>query len=396
MSTFAENRRADKAAAAEQRRADQAMLFEQRRADAEARAERERADQAAAAKLRQERADAARARRAAARAAVTSWVSAHTIDLLFLPVVLVPAVLAWSAIAGFGHDLYGAPGWTMPLFSEAAMWAFAFARAAALRAGRPTGRLTLGVWVFAGVSGTLAFLHGLTHPGGGAVDGIVMALVAVGGVVVHQMVTAAPAKPRPTREQRAASRLHRLAARRVEMVRRTALRHAVAELAADGTATLVHRPGLVELRRGWTGRVRLMPTTVAGLPVTDGWDDAAADLVAEIDAYRAALPAPRTDAAMITTDPVETSPATFTAQTAHSAGNAETVPAPDADKIARYTARVRAAIDRQALPKHPSQTQVRKFLRCRSEHAAAVHRALFPTHDNGPDDEGGTRQEVMA
>ncbi|ROP40423.1 hypothetical protein [Saccharothrix texasensis] len=394
MSTYAENRRADKTAAAEQRRADQAMLFEQRRADAQARAERERADQAAAAKLRQERADAARARRAAARAAVTAWVSAHTIDLLFLPVVLVPAVLAWSAIAGFGHDLYGAPGWTMPLFSEAAMWAFAFARAAALRAGRPTGRLTLGVWVFAGVSGTLAFLHGLTHPGGGVVDGIVMALVAVGGVVVHQMVTAAPAKPRPTREQRAAARLHRLAARRVERVRRTALRHAIAELAADGTAKLVHRPGLVELRRGRTGRLQLVPTTVAGLPVTDGWDDAAADLVAEIDAYRAALPASITDTT--TTHHVDTPAASSTAQTAHSAGNAETVPAPDADKIARYTARVRAAIDRQALPEHLSQTQVRKFLRCRAEHAAAVHRALFPTHDDGPDDEGGTRQEVMA
>jgi hypothetical protein len=38
---------------------------------------------------------------------------------------------------------------------------------------------------------------------------------------------------------------------------------------------------------------------------------------------------------------------------------------------------------------------VRKFLRCRAEDAAAVHRALFPARNDGPD-EGDTRQEVTA
>lgn len=407
MSTWAENQRAERAAAAEQRRADQAMLLEQRRADAAARAEQRRADREAAAKLKQDMADAARDRRSRLAKTVAGWVSAHTVDLLFVPVILVPALLAWSAIAGFGHDLYGAPGWTMPLYSEAAMWAFAFALAAARRAvpARPTRRLLIGLWFSAAVSATLAFLHGLTATTtdaagsvivtGSVTDGIVMALVAVGGVVVHQLVdTAATAAPRRTREQRAADRLQRLAARRVERVRRAALRQAAAELAADGTATLVHRPGLVELRRRF-GRARLVPTTVAGLPVVDPWNEAADDLMAEIDAYRAALPAPRTDPDTTTVPAVDTAPEEAGASGAQGVGTAETG-AVDADpKIARYTARVRAAIDGGRLPGHPSRSQVQRFLRCRADHATAVYRALFPTRNDGPDDDG-TRQEVTA
>ena len=407
MSTYAENRRADKAAAAEQRRADLAAVAEQRRADEAARAERRRADQAAAARLAQAAKDAARVRRARAVKAVTGWVSAHTIDLLFVPVILVPALLAWSAIAGFGHDLYGAPGWTMPLYSEAAMWAFAFALGTARRAGRPTRRLLIGLWLSAAVSATLAFLHGVTTDGGSVTDGVVMAIVAIGGVVVHQLVdtatTARPAKPRRTREQRAAHRLQRLAAKRVHAVRRAAVRHAAAELAADGTATLVHRPGLVELRRRF-GRVHLMPTTVAGLSVTTDGDGGIGDaLAAEIGEYLTALPAlpaPRADTTPPTTAPTsgkrpDTTPAPGAPSGAHRSGNAQTPAAPDAAKIARYIGRTRAAIDGGRLPARPSQTAVRKFLRCRSEDAAAVHRALFPTRNDGPDD-GGTHQEVTA
>ncbi|WP_051772421.1 hypothetical protein [Saccharothrix sp. NRRL B-16314] len=406
MSTWADNRRADQAARAERERADKALMFEQRRADEAARAERRRADQAAAAELSRQAKDAARARRTTTAKAVAGWVSAHTIDLLFVPVILVPALLAWSAIAGFGHDLYGAPGWTMPLYSEAAMWAFAFALSAARRAGRPVRRLLVGLWFSAAVSATLAFLHGLTATAGngaatGSVtDGVVMAIVAVGGVVVHQLVdTAATAPPRPTREQRAAARLQRLAARRVHEVRRAALRQAAAELAADGTAILVHRPGLVVLRRRF-GRVRLVPATVAGLPVATADDGGIGDaLAAEIGEYLTALPAlpaPRdTTAAPAPTTRPDTTPTTGAPSGAHRSGNAETPAAPDTAKIARYVGRTRAAIDGGRLPERPSQTEVRKFLRCRSEDAAAVHRALFPTRNDGPDD-GDTRQEVTA
>jgi hypothetical protein len=76
---------ADRAAAAVQAR------IAQRQAEA---AER-RADGAARAEAR----DAARERRAARRAARAAWVAGHVVDLLFVPVVVVPAVLSWTSNA---------------------------------------------------------------------------------------------------------------------------------------------------------------------------------------------------------------------------------------------------------------------------------------------------------
>ncbi|WP_158842914.1 hypothetical protein [Saccharothrix deserti] len=365
MSTWAENRRADRQAAAADERARAALLFEQRRADREADA-----------KLRQERQDAVRARRAQSRAALAGWLRAHTIDLLFVPVIVVPAVLAWTAMADYGREVFGPVGTLLPLFSEAAMWAFAFAVPMAQRANRSTGWLHLGVWVFAAVAAALNFVHGLAGDHGGVGRGVVMALVSVGGVVVHQLVTAAPGKPRLSRAERDAARLQRLAARRVLAVRRTALRQAVADLSPDGTATLVHRPGLVGFRRRFL-RARLVPVTLPGLPVT-GPDTVGDDLAAEIGEYLTALPAPR--------------PATDIRTGGNTSGNAETphaallaeVPAKIADRVPGYVARVRAAIDSGELPAHPSQNAVRKFLHIRGEVAAVVCRVL--THDPGDDD----------
>ncbi|XVS64000.1 DUF2637 domain-containing protein [Actinosynnema sp. CA-299493] len=358
MSTYAENRRADRVTAAEQRRADQALLFEQRRAD-----------QQAAAKLSQARKNATRARRAALWSALTGWLRAHTLDLLFVPVIVVPAVLAWTAMAEYGREVFGPVGTLLPLFSEGAMWTFAFAVPMAQRAGRSTGWLHLGTWVFAAVAAVLNYVHGST-----VAHGIVMALVSVGGVIVHQLVTASPAGKRRTRAERDAQRLDRQAARRVLAVRRAALDQAVAELSADGTATLVHRPGLVAYRRRW-GRARLVPTTVPGLPLADSGDD----WTAEIAEYLAALPASR--------------PA-VERNRRNGSGSAETPPTEITDKVATYAAKVRAAIDAKQLPARPSQTQVRKFLRIRGAVAVEVHRVLFPTHTDPGDDD--PRQAVTA
>ncbi|MGM1064206.1 DUF2637 domain-containing protein [Saccharothrix sp. Mg75] len=362
MSTWAENRRADKVVAAEQRRADQALLFEQRRTDREAEA-----------RLKQAQADAARARRAELRTALTGWLRAHTLDLLFVPVIVVPAVLAWTAMAAYGQEVFGPVGTLLPLFSEGAMWTFAFAVPMAQRAGRSTGWLHLGAWVFAAVAAVLNYVHGST-----VAHGIVMALVSVGGVVVHQLVTASPAGKRRSRAERDAQRLERQAARRVLAVRRAALDQAVAELASDGTATLVHRPGLVAYRRRF-GRARLVPATVPGLPVPDSDDVLGDDLAAEISEYLTALPAPRPS--------VERN-------ARNTAGSAETAPAEITDKVAGYAAKVRAAIDAQQLPARPSQTQVRKFLRIRGAVAVEVHRVLFPTDTDPGDDD--PRQAVSA
>ncbi|MET9231414.1 hypothetical protein [Lentzea sp. NPDC003310] len=368
MSTWAENRRADRVAAAEQAREDRRMLLEQRRADRDHDA-----------RLRADTEQAARTRRTAARAKLTGWIRAHVLDLMFIPVIVVPAVLAWTAMAVYGVKIFGAPGVLLPLFSEGAMWVFAFAVPMAARAGRSTGWLHTGTWVFAAVAAVLNFVHGAEQPGGIA-HGIVMALVSVGGVVVHQLVHAAPMRTRRTRAERAALTVEREARRRLHRVRRAAVRQAAAQVAPDGTATLIYRPGTFVLRGGFGPRSRLVPATVPGLPVDVPGTDLCEDLADEITAYLTALPAPDVTAAGKTSNP---------------SGRGQTpaveVPAEIADKFGGYVARVRAAIDSGKLPASPSKDAVRKFLRIRATHAAVVWQAA--THNDGPDD---GRQEVTA
>lgn len=367
MSSWSDSRRADRVADREQTRADRMMLLEQRRTDREHDA-----------RIRAQAEQAARERRAAARAKVTGWVRTHVMDLMFIPVIIVPAMLAWTAMAVYGVKIFGPVGVLLPLFSEGAMWVFAIAVAIAARAGRSTAWLHTGTTVFALVAAVLNFVHGYQVAGLG--HAIVMAVVSVGGVVVHQLVHANPMRARRTRTERAARRIERDAQRRVLRVRRAAVRQAVAELAADGTATLVHRPGLVTLGRRF-GRTRLVPAVVPGLPVTAD-DDTATDVLAdEISAYLAALPA------------LVDGPA---GNGGNGAGSAQTpvveIPAEIADKFPGYVARVRAAIDTGRLPAQPSQADVRKFLRIRGSNAVAVWRAV--TNQSGPDDDG--REEVTA
>ena len=168
----------------------------------------------------------ARERRAARRAVRMAWAHAHVLDLLFVPVILVPAVLAWTAMAAYGYQLYGPAGLLLPAFSEGAMWAFAIATTWTIRRHpyRPTWHLRAGTWTFAGVGAALNFLHGLTISIGA---GVVMALVSVAGVAAHQFITAGPRRSRAERDQ---ARIHRAAARRELAARRAAVRHAVAGL----------------------------------------------------------------------------------------------------------------------------------------------------------------------
>jgi hypothetical protein len=196
------------------------------------------------------RREMARDRRAKRRADRSAWLTGHVTDLLFLPVIVVPAILAWTAMAAYGHDLYGPLGWLLPAFSEGGMWVFAFARTITLRRhkGRPAWHLLAGTWVFAAVGAGLNFLHGLTAPGNqahaGVGTGAVMALVSVAGVTAHQLITAGPRRSRAERQQR---RLDRDAAGRVLAVRRAAIRDAAALLDEDGGARLVIAPGRVAI-----------------------------------------------------------------------------------------------------------------------------------------------------
>jgi hypothetical protein len=204
--------------------------------------------------------------RAARRAARTAWLRGHTVDLLFVPVIVVPAVLAWTAMAAYGSQIYGPAGLALPAFSEGAMWAFAAATTITRRRhpDRPLWHLRAGTVVFAGIGAALNFAHAMTAPPGGhaagPVTGVVYAVVSVAGVTVHQMVTAGPRRSHAERHQARADRAGR---RRESAARRAALRDAVAALDEHGNATLVFEPGMAEVARHW-GRTRLMLLTPAG------------------------------------------------------------------------------------------------------------------------------------
>jgi hypothetical protein len=219
------------------------------RLDREREEARARVKRDAAADRRASRA-ATRAERDARRAARAAWIAGHVTDLLFVPVIGVPAALAWSAMAAFGYSLYGGPGWTLPAFSEGAMWAFEAKatinrrRTAADGTERPVWHLQLGAAVFAGFGFVLNFLHGLSPsvPYHGPVTGTVMGLISIAGLITHQITEAGPRRPARSREERDAARLDRARRRRELAARKAAVRKARAVLDADGNVRLVYQP----------------------------------------------------------------------------------------------------------------------------------------------------------
>lgn len=252
-----------------ERREDRRASAEIARADADAAAQRQRKDRQAHA-VQQATARARRAvRRSGRRAAVSAWLARHTIDLLFVPVVVVPGALAWTAMSAFGVQVFGPIGHALPAFSEGSMWAFAVATTLRLRddPDAPVWHLRLGTAVFAAGGAALNFIHGVTPAGRGVPRGpgigAVMAVVSVAGVVVHQLVTAGP---RSSREERCAARAGRAVARRREAIARAALARATADLDSAGRVRLVYKPGWVTVARHWTGRLRL-----ADVPHATGW-----------------------------------------------------------------------------------------------------------------------------
>ncbi|HEY0641570.1 MAG TPA: hypothetical protein VGD67_28415, partial [Pseudonocardiaceae bacterium] len=339
------------------------------------------------------------ARRAAATAAVSQWCTRHRLHLLFVPVIVVPAVLAWPAMAVYGAQLWGPLGVLLPAFSEGTMWVFALAIAVAVREGRPVAWLRVGLWASCAMAGVLNFLHGLHDS---LATGVVMAVVSVAGVVVHQLIAARPPRPRRTRAERESARLARLAERRVMAVRRAAVRQAVAVLAEDGSATLAYRAGTITLRRRLAGRGRLAPVIVPGLPAAPAADGAHGgahgggavgdDLAAEITAWLAG-------------DHPTVAPDDPGGNGGNTPGTAATlVPgvAPEiAARVPALLARVRRAIADGRLSPQPSRRDVQRFLRVRAEVAVAVAHALNHNnpgnHDSDRDgDDGLSGQAVTA
>jgi hypothetical protein len=244
---------AREAARADLRRADDREWAEERR--------RARADKDA----RKAEASAGRAR---ARKARRAWLTDHMMDLLFVPVIVVPGALAWDAMAAYGAATWGPLGIALPLFSEGAMWAFDAAVTIRRRRDpdRPVWHLQLGIVIFAAVGAALNFLHGTAPatPHHGLVVAVSMALVSVAGVTAHQLVIAGPRRSRAEREL---DMFRREAERRQAAARKAAARMALVDVDEHGHADLVYEPGTYRLTR--TRRLAApkgRPAGRAGLP----------------------------------------------------------------------------------------------------------------------------------
>jgi hypothetical protein len=167
------------------------------------------------------------------------WAGEHVRDLLIYPLAVASAVMAVPSMATYGTARYGyAYGAVLPVLSELGMWAFAVAVTFSrrLHPDRPVWALQLGLVVFAGAGFGINLGHGLS---GGPLAGVVMGFASIAGVVAHQLVTAAP---RRSAVERAEIRIERTRSRKTARIRRAAVRHAVAEIDAHGSVTLVYAP----------------------------------------------------------------------------------------------------------------------------------------------------------
>ncbi|WP_216210589.1 hypothetical protein [Amycolatopsis aidingensis] len=373
MSTWRDERRKDRAAEAEQKRADQlaeaeaeavrmAAMAEANRAATEQEHERERA--------RAEARRAERAERAARRRAVVSglrrWAAGHVVELLIYPIALVSFVLAAPAMAAYGSEVYRSVlGAGLPLITELGMWAFAVAVQVTRHRTpqRPVWALQVGVWTFSAVAFGLNLLHGLTV---GWSHGVVMGVVAVAGVVAHQLTVASP--PR-SRAERAEARIARLAERKTMRVRRAAVRQAVAEIDADGCARLLYAPGRYVLGKGRAlGRRTLVSAIVPGLPIEAPIDDELAALDRELSDLLAADGPPAESGPVLDHGPV----ATLDDEGDQSKSSADR--GPIGGRVGRSMeqlhAELRAAIEADPAGVDPTSAEsIRRALRCAPKYA---------------------------
>jgi hypothetical protein len=361
--SWADERRATRAAEAEIQRQDANAALDRKLRAQSAASEQRRADTTAAAKLADQHRKTRQTRRAAALAAVAGWLSANRVRLPIYLLALVSAGMAVPAMAGYGVGVYGdGTGAALPALSELGMWAFAFAVEITRHRHpeRPVWALQLGTWVFAGVGFALNVLHGW-HRGWDAA--VVMGIVSVAGVIAHQLAVASP--PRSPAE-RAAARIERTTLRKVARVQRAAVRTAVAELAADGTARLVFTPGRYTL----DGR-RLAAVVDPDRHVADVLDDEIAAFFAQQDQAPRTDDGPISDATILTLDRPADQP--------KSTRKARPPRAPKTRSIEDLRAAFAAAIDNPDVAINPASAEsIRKTLHCAPKYA----RQLRDEHAN--------------
>ncbi|MEU4672435.1 hypothetical protein AB0F91_31780 [Amycolatopsis sp. NPDC023774] len=364
MSTWAENRRADRIADAEQRRADAAAKLDRTLTAAAAQAEQRRADQAAAAGLAKARRADRKAARAAAFARVTGWVDANRVKLPIYLLAMVSAVMAIPAMAGYGQDTYG--DWTgnaLPALSELGMWAFALAVEVSARRhpDRPTWALKTGVWLFSGVGFALNVLHGL-HRGWDAA--VVMGIVSVAGVIAHQIAVASPRRSRAERDE---AKIERQATRKIAKVRTAAVRHAVAEIDEFGDARLVFDAGHFTLTRRPLRRPTLTPV---GEVLAD-----------EIGTWLATQDRPAAPADQVEDDPIVDAPVQTLDHPDDQQESTPTHPAPKVRTFEDARADFYAALADPTVEINPkSANSIRTTLRCKAEWARKLRDEFKANH----------------
>ncbi len=384
MSTYREQDREDRKLAAQLKTDAKIADSQARIAERRAVGEQRRLDQAAAAEQARRDRQIKRDNRADRWAALRSWAAAHYLDLMFVPIIVVPGILSWVAMAVYGSEVFGPTGWLLPMFSEAAAWAFAAANTLTRRRrpGAPTWHLVTGVWVFSAVQALLNFIHGFAGDKGRLDYGAVMAAVAISGVLAHQLITAGP---RMTKAERADAQIREAAAKRELAVRKAATRTAVAELDETGQARLVYRPGTVTLRRRIARRSVLVEAVVPARPIP----------VPDLGETLA-------DAAARYLDSDEATGIRNTLGTAQTSGSEDVDGAGDDERgtgfrdllkrigpgarderFEQFLDQVRRAVDAGDLPAQPSRKQVRDLLGCRTQVAGAVRRAFLD--DDGDD-----------
>ncbi|MFG3038108.1 hypothetical protein ACGFYZ_14480 [Streptomyces sp. NPDC048330] len=177
MSTYREDRRADKAAERAQDREDrrleleaaaqrEAAKVEERRKDADAKRRQEQADK----KAKQAEAAATKAAAAAKRAKLIRWLKANpaTLFVAFVMVAsIVPAIL--SQIGALTGASVAAPmAGLLAAMLEGGAWAITFMGKQAEDAGREPRKYRIGTWAVATVAAAVNFWHGLeayrAHP----------------------------------------------------------------------------------------------------------------------------------------------------------------------------------------------------------------------------------------
>lgn len=177
--------------AAQVKREDQAAADKRRQENLAAGDERRARRQ----KERDERRDDRRRERAEALSGAGEWMSEHQDAFRFAPVVIVPALLSWSAMSNFGVALFGSNGHALPVLSELGMWIFEWKITEARMRGGRVWNYYVGMVFCAGVCAALNYLHGDLGPIPGSVKpsvltGVAYALIAVSGIIIHQLATA--------------------------------------------------------------------------------------------------------------------------------------------------------------------------------------------------------------